>query len=158
MWGSMDVLFFLEKKPSTKPFGVEGFFGAVLGLCWANVGPMLGHLMAMWGSMPFFWRKNLQQNLLVLRVFFWAVLGLCWANVGPMLGHLVGYVGFHGRSFLGKKNLNRTPLVLRCLWGRFGAMLGQCWGNVGPMLGQCWANIGPMGCMLGSCWVIWWAV
>ena len=45
-----------------------------------------------------------------------------------MLGHLVGYVGFHGRPFLGeKKPSTETFCVEGFFLGRFGPMLGLCW-------------------------------
>ena len=86
----------------------------MLGLCWANVGPMLGHLEVlaglcwarcshicgarMWG----FWcPTNLVSDnahvghngvtFVIARVY--VRLGVCWAYVGAMLGYSDGWVG-----------------------------------------------------------------
>ena len=138
--------------------------------CWAKVGPfglnfgpmltMLGIWWAMWGSMDvlFFWRKNLQQNLLVLRGFFWPfwgsvepMLGQGWANVGPF-GFTLGprwVIWWAMWGSMGPWREKITPntklFVLSVILGDF---LGLCWANVGPF----WVYVGPR---LGQGWAIW---
>ena len=91
------------------------------------------------------------------RLFVWdSFRGHLKGYVGPMLGHfgsmldpcwviwwaLLGSMEVSG----GKKiNPNGQACPLRFFLGVF----------LGDFLGKCWANVGPM---LGSCWVIWWAV
>ena len=67
--------YFLGKKPSTETLGCWGFFlgrfGAMLGQCWAHVGPMLGlcwTMLCLWGPCC----GHLEP-----------ILSLCWAYVGP---------------------------------------------------------------------------
>ena len=58
--------------------------GAMLGLCWGHVGPMLGHLAAILGLC---WA--ILGHLGAMLGLSWAILGLilaCWGYVGAMLG------------------------------------------------------------------------
>ena len=106
---------------------------------------MLGHLMDFMGFHGSFWRENITPNgtACPLIVILGDFLGLCranvgpfWVYVGPMLGHLMGFMGFHGSFWRGKKP-NGTACPLRVILGDF---LGLCRANVGPF----WVYVGPM--------------
>ena len=89
-------------------------YGSSLGLCWAQVvpmlgqvGPMLSHLGPILGLC---WAKS---GILGLG---WPMLGICWAHVGPMLGAHVG------------------PMLGLC-WAYVGPMLSHLGSYVGAMFG-----------------------
>ena len=133
-----------------------GNFRAMVGQCWANrclcwayvepfaayVGPMVGHLMALWGSMAISGRNIPKRKLFVWDIF----LGHLKGYVGPMLGHFGPfwvYVGPMLGHFVGQKNSQRKNLSLVIFRGSSSRIH--------------WAIFGRFGSMLGPCWAIWWA-
>ena len=103
-------------------------YGSSLGLCWAQVVPMLRQVAPILSHLG-------------------PILGLCWAKSGPcwaMLGPSWAYVG------------PSWAHVALC-WAHLGPMLGLCWAHVGlcwTYVGPCWALLGAMlgPCLGHLCW------
>ena len=91
-------------------------YGSSLGLCWAQVVPMLGQVGPMLShhlgrSLGLCWAKSGSGPS-------WAyMLGSSWAHVGPMLGLCWAHVGL--------------------CW----AYVGPCWALLGAMLGPCLGHL-----------------
>ena len=101
-------------------------YGSSLGLCWAQVVPMLGQ---------------------VVLSHLGPILGLCWAKSGPcwaMLGPSWAYIG-PGWAYVGLCWAHLGPMLGLCY-----AHVGLCRAYVGP----CWAILGAMlwPCLGHLCW------
>ena len=96
-------------------------YGSSLGLCWAQVVPMLGQVGPMLSHLG-------------------PILGLCCAKSGPcwgMLGPSWAYIG-PGWACVGLCWAHLGPM--------FGPMLGPCW----PVLGRCWPMLSHLGSYVGA--------
>ena len=98
-----------------------GHLGAMLGLCWATLGPSWAYVGPMLGLC---WAIRLGDRGAKLGLC-WAILGPCWAYVGRSWGHV-------------------GPML-----GDLGAILGLCWAYVGPSWGSSWARLGHLGAQRG---------
>ena len=86
--------------PPTETVSGEGFFGAMLGRCWANVGyfgvqvgPVLDYFLGYVGFHGHFWNeKTIEQNRFPCGSSFW---GPFWGYMGPslILSHLGSMLG-----------------------------------------------------------------
>ena len=84
----------------------EGLFP---GLCWAYVGPMLGHLLGYVGFHGGLWNEKFNPNRnFRLRLFLGALGGLCQTNVGPFWKTLLGRQSW-------KDSLRRRSWLFHCI-------------------------------------------
>ena len=88
-------------------------YGSCLGLCWAQVVPMLGQVGPMLSHLG---------PILGYVGPSWAYVGLCWAHLGPMSGLCWAHVGLCW-AYVGP------------CWALLGAMLGPCLGHL------CWNDL-----------------
>ena len=152
----------------------------MLGLCWANVGQMLGHLKRFWlayvgPDIPIFVGHECEGfgapqiwcltalMLAIMESRLWLsepMLGVCWAYVGQMLGHLkrfwLAYVGPDIPIFVGHECHGVGAPQIWCLTALMLAIMESRLWLSEPMLGLCWAYVGPIlgysDGWVGLCW------
>ena len=148
-----------------------GALGAVLGLSWASLGALLGHLGAILRPrMAIETEKARKPKTLIFSRFWkdvgllgiswerlgrlvgasWGLLGPSWGALAALLGDFQALLGPSWRRSIkeGESLISAAPL--ECLESPLGPLLrrswsalGRSWGRLGALLGLSWGPLGP---------------